>query len=45
MSTVTFSNNDIDNFLLFLRKVVYLYEFMDEQENENKTSLLEKVVF
>lgn len=30
MSTVKFSNNDIDNFLLLLRKVVYLYKFMDE---------------
>ena len=30
MSTVKFSDNDIDNFLLLLRKVVYLYKFMDE---------------
>lgn len=30
MGTVKFSNNDIDNFFLLLRKVVYLYKFMDE---------------
>lgn len=30
MGTVKFFNNDIDNFFLLLRKVVYLYKFMDE---------------
>ena len=37
-----FSNNDINEFILLLRKVVYSYEIMDEWENLDKTSLPEK---
>ena len=37
-----FSNNDINRFILLLRKVVYPYEYMDEWEKFNETSLPEK---
>ena len=39
------SNNDINKFLLLLRKGVYRYEFIDEWEKFNKTSLAEKEEF
>ena len=39
------SNNDINIFILLLRKGVYLYEYMDEWEKFNETSLPEKEKF
>ena len=41
-NTYTFSNNDINKFLLLLRKGVYPYEYMDDWENFNEKSLPEK---
>ena len=40
-----FSKNDSNKFIVLLRKDVYPYEFMDDQENFNKTSLLVKEEF
>ena len=37
-----FSNNDINKFILLLRKGVYLNEYMDKWQKFNKTSLPEK---
>ena len=42
LNTFTFCNNNINKFILLLRKHVYLYEYMDEWEKFNKTSLPEK---
>ena len=39
------SNNDINKFLLLLRKGVYPYEFIDDWEKFNETSLAEKEEF
>ena len=36
-----FSNNDINKYILLLRKGVYSYEYMDEWEKVNETSLPE----
>ena len=44
-NTFMFSNNDINRFILLLRKVVYPYEYMDEWEKFNETSLPEKEEF
>ena len=44
-NTFKFSNNDINKFILFLRKGVYPHEFMDNWENLNKTLLPEKEEF
>ena len=41
-NTFKFSNNDINKFILLLRKGVYLYEYMDEWEKFNEASLPEK---
>ena len=41
-NTNKFSNNDINKFTLLLRKDVYPYEYMDEWEKFNETSLSEK---
>ena len=41
-NTFKFSNNDINKFILLLRKGVYPYEYMDEWEKFDKTSLPEK---
>ena len=41
-STFKFSDNDINKFILWLRKCVYPYEYMDEWETFNKTTLPEK---
>ena len=38
-NTYKFSNHDNDKFLLLLRKGVYLYECIDDQEKFNETSL------
>ena len=40
-----FSNNDINKFIFLLRKGVYPYEYMDEWEKFNETSLPEKEEF
>ena len=40
-NTFKFSNNDINKFILSLRKGVYPYEYMDEWEKFNDTSLPE----
>ena len=37
-----FSDNDINKFILLLRKGVYHYEYMDDWENFNETTLPEK---
>ena len=37
-----FSNNDINQFILLLKKGVYPYEYMDDWEKFNETTLLEK---
>ena len=40
-NTYKFSNSD-NKFILLLRKSVYLYEYMDDWENFDETSLPEK---
>ena len=40
--TFKFSNNDINKFTLLLRKGVYPYEYMDDWEKFNETSLPEE---
>ena len=40
-----FSNNDNNKFILLLRKGVYPYEYMDDWEKRNETSLPEKEDF
>ena len=40
-----FSNNHINKFILLLRKVNYLYEYMDEWENFNENNCLKKKIF
>ena len=37
-----FCNNDINKFILLLRTGVYLYEYMDDWEKFNETTLPEK---
>ena len=37
-STFKFSNNDINKFILLLRKAVYLYEYLDDWEKFNETT-------
>ena len=44
-NTFKFSNNDINKFILLLRKGVYPYEYIDEWEKFNETTLLEKKEF
>ena len=44
-NTFKFFNNDINKFILLLRKFVYPYEYMDELEKFNETSLPEKEEF
>ena len=44
-NTSEFSNNDINKFILLLRKGVSPYEYTDEREKFNETSLLEKQEF
>ena len=41
-NTFKFSNNDINKFILLLRKGVYPYEYMDDWEEFNETALPEK---
>ena len=42
-NTYNFSNHDNNKFMLFLRKGVYLYEYMDDSEKFNETSLPENI--
>ena len=44
-STFKFSNNDINKFILLLRKGVYLYDNVDGWEKFNETTLSEKEEF
>ena len=44
-NTFKFSNNDINKFILLLRKGVYPSQYMDEWEKFNETSLPEKKEF
>ena len=43
--TYKFSNHDNNKFILLMRKGVYLYEYMDDWEKFNETSLPEKEDF
>ena len=43
--TYDFCNNDIDNFILLLRKGIYPYEYIDSWERFDETSLPEKEAF
>ena len=45
MIAFKFSNNDINQFILLLRKGVYPYKYMDESEKFNETSFPEKEEF
>ena len=38
-NTFKFSNNDISKFVLLFRKAVYRYEYMDDLEKFNETTL------
>ena len=44
-NTFEFSNNDVNKFILILKKGVYPYEYMDEWEKFNETSLPKKEDF
>ena len=44
-STYSFCNNDLNQFILLLRKGVYPYEYMDNWERFNETSLPSKESF
>ena len=44
-NTFKFSNNDINKFILLLRKGVYPYEYMDDWKKFNETTLLLKEEF
>ena len=44
-NTFKFSDNDINKFILLLRKSVYPYEYIDEWEKFNETTLPEKEEF
>ena len=44
-NTFRFSNNDINKYILLLRKGVYPYEYIDDWKKFNETSLPEKEEF
>ena len=44
-NTFKFTDNDINKFILLLRKGVYPYDYMDNWENFNETTLSEKEEF
>ena len=44
-NTYKLSNNDINKFILLLRKGVYPYEYMDDWKKLNETKLREEEVF
>ena len=41
-NTFKFTNNDINKFILLLRKEVYPYEYMNKWKNFDETTYLEK---
>ena len=45
MNTFKFSDNDINKYILLLRKGSYPYEFMDDWKKFNETTLPEKEEF
>ena len=44
-NTYNFSDNDLNKFILLLRKGVYHYEYMDNWERFDETSLPDKKLF
>ena len=44
-NTYNFCNNDLNKFILLLRKCVYPYEYMDNWERFDETSLPDKELF
>ena len=44
-STYNFSNNDINKFILLIRKGIYPYKYMDDWEKFNETTSPEKEEF
>ena len=44
-NTYKFCNNDINNFILLLRKGIYPYEYIDSWERFNETTLPNKKAF
>ena len=44
-NTYKFSNHDSNRFILLLQKSVYVYEYMDDWEKFNETSLSESKDF
>ena len=44
-TTFQFSDNDINKFIFLLKKVVYSYQYMNEWEKFNETTLSEKEEF
>ena len=44
-NTFEISNDDINKFILFLRKVIYPYEYMEDWEKFNEATLPEKKSF
>ena len=44
-NTFKFSNNGINKFILLFRKDIYPYEYMDDWEKFNKSSLPQKEEF
>ena len=44
-NTFKFSDNDINKFILLLRKGIYPYEYVDDWEKFNETTLPEKEEF
>ena len=44
-NTYEFCNGDLNKFILFLRKGVYPYEYMDSWQRFNETSLPDKEAF
>ena len=44
-NTFKLSDNDVNEFILFLRKGVYPYEYMDDWKKFNETALPEKEEF
>ena len=44
-NALTFSDNDINKFILLLRKGIYCYEYIHDWDNFNETTLPEKEEF